>query len=453
MELTDHSSCVEFHADAQVECNRDSYPFGDWSPMGIYASDSSAVKLQNLNIHGFAATGIQAGRLSDWTLQDVRIARNGWVGWDGDLPGESDTNHRTLSFKGCTVECNGCGETYPGGDIHSCWGQSAGGYGDGLGTGSTGGHWIIEDSVFRYNTSDGLDLLYVREPGSQIEIKRSRSYSNAGDQFKTNGPVSFENCLAVSECAYFSGKSFTYDVDHCRSGGSAVIMVLQEDSRASLVHSTLAGQGDCLLLVECEGNSCEGAETTVVNTIFRGYEEFHDPYDLSCYIWFHPDLFGTSLIDYNIIYNAKIGNTPLGNNDLNQDPALIDDDLASFDYHLQPNSPAVDSGLALGSLGGLLPDHDLQEASRPFGSGSDRGCFEYVTKADIIFNWLESLFPEILKPSPQATLQISGILYRYYPATNVYIATFQNHLFFIDHLGNVHDLGEVDFWLPMAQGG
>ena len=453
MELTDHSSCVEFHADAQVECNRDSYPFGDWSPMGIYASDSSAVKLQNLNIHGFAATGIQAGRLSDWTLQDVRIARNGWVGWDGDLPGESDTNHGTLSFKGCTVEWNGCGETYPGGDIHSCWGQSAGGYGDGLGTGSTGGHWIIEDSVFRYNTSDGLDLLYVREPGSQIEIKRSRSYSNAGDQFKTNGPVSFENCLAVSECAYFSGKSFTYDVDHCRSGGSAVIMVLQEDSRASLVHSTLAGQGDCLLLVECEGNSCEGAETTVVNTIFRGYEEFHDPYDLSCYIWFHPDLFGTSLIDYNIIYNAKIGNTPLGNNDLNQDPALIDDDLASFDYHLQPNSPAVDSGLALGSLGGLLPDHDLQEASRPFGSGSDRGCFEYVTKADIIFNWLESLFPEILKPSPQATLQISGILYRYYPATNVYIATFQNHLFFIDHLGNVHDLGEVDFWLPMAQGG
>ena len=27
-------------------------------------------------------------------------------------------------------------------------------------------HWIIEDSTFQYNTSDGLDLLYVREEGS-----------------------------------------------------------------------------------------------------------------------------------------------------------------------------------------------------------------------------------------------------------------------------------------------
>ena len=73
-------------------------------------------------------------------------------------------------------------------------------------------------------------------------------------------------------------------------------------------------------------------------------------------------------------------------------------------------------------------------------------------KADIIFNWLESLVPEILKPSPQQTLELFGIIFRYYPATNVYIATYQNHLFYIDHLGYVHDLGEVDLWLPIAQG-
>lgn len=76
-----------------------------------------------------------------------------------------------------------------------------------------------------------------------------------------------------------------------------------------------------------------------------------------------------------------------------------------------------------------------------------------IEKAYAIFNWLESLFPEILKPSPQLTHELLGIIFRYYPTTNVYIATFQNHLFFIDHLGNVHDLGKVDFWLPIAQGG
>ena len=75
-------------------------------------------------------------------------------------------------------------------------------------------------------------------------------------------------------------------------------------------------------------------------------------------------------------------------------------------------------------------------------------------KADIIFNWLEYLVPEILEStSQQQTHELSGILYRYYPANNVYIATFHNHLFFIDRLGNVHDLGEVDFWLPIAQAG
>ena len=74
-------------------------------------------------------------------------------------------------------------------------------------------------------------------------------------------------------------------------------------------------------------------------------------------------------------------------------------------------------------------------------------------KADIIFNWLEALVPEILKPSPQRTQELLGIIFRYYPATDVYIATYQNHLFYIDHLGNVHDLGEVDLWLPIAQGG
>ena len=40
-----------------------------------------------------------------------------------------------------------------------CWAQQTGGYGDGLGTTSTGGQWLIEDSFFHHNTSDGLDLL------------------------------------------------------------------------------------------------------------------------------------------------------------------------------------------------------------------------------------------------------------------------------------------------------
>ena len=88
----------------------------------------------------------------------------------------------------------------------------------GVGTGATGGHWVIEDSIFRYNTSDGLDLLYTRVGDSQIDIRRTRAYGNAGDQIKVNGDTSIENSLAVSQCSFFEGQSFTYNVDPCRAG-------------------------------------------------------------------------------------------------------------------------------------------------------------------------------------------------------------------------------------------
>ena len=206
LELTDHSGCVEHHENSQVRCERDIPPFGDWASDGIYAADSSNVTLKNLNIHGFASSGIRAGRISDWTVTDVRIAGNGWVGWEGDLDGD-DSNSGILHFKNWVVEWNGCSESYPGKMPDNCWAQTAGGYGDGVGTGATGGHWIIEDSVFRYNTSDGLDLLYARLPGSQIEIRRSMAYGNAGNQIKVNGPTLIENSLMVGNCGFFDGKA------------------------------------------------------------------------------------------------------------------------------------------------------------------------------------------------------------------------------------------------------
>ncbi|HUW08982.1 MAG TPA: hypothetical protein VM537_04595, partial [Anaerolineae bacterium] len=165
LEITDHSSCVEDHSGG-LACQRDSYPHGSWAATGLYAADSAHVHLQHLNIHGLASAGVRAGRLRDWTVEDVRIAGNGWVGWDGDLWDGDDSNSGTLLFRRWTVEWNGCGESYPGGEPVGCWGQTAGGYGDGVGTGATGGDWIIEDSAFLHNTSDGLDLLYHSLGGS-----------------------------------------------------------------------------------------------------------------------------------------------------------------------------------------------------------------------------------------------------------------------------------------------
>ena len=86
LEITDHSSCVEFHSGG-LACERDTHPFGPWASTGVYAEDSTDAYLHDLNIHGLANAGFHAGRLTDWTVEDVRIAGNGWVGWDGDLDG------------------------------------------------------------------------------------------------------------------------------------------------------------------------------------------------------------------------------------------------------------------------------------------------------------------------------------------------------------------------------
>jgi hypothetical protein len=379
LEITDHSNCVEDHASSSVECERDNYPYGNWASDGILASDASNVTLKHLDVHGLASAGIRAGRISNWTIEDVRIAGNGWVGWEGDLSDGSSSNSGTIKFNRVTIEWNGCGETYSGKQPHNCWAQTAGGYGDGLGTGTTGGHWIFQDCIFRYNTSDGLDLLYVRESGSKIDIKRTQAYGNAGNAVKVNGDAAIENCLLIGNCGFFNGKSFTYHVDNCRALGSTLVFSLRKGNTFSVVNSTIAGHGDCLLGGECDDSSCNGSETIIVqNNIFQGYPEFENSWDRSSYFWLDQFNFYKTQMDFNIVYNAKIADeVHLSAHDIQQNPLLVNDGLDTFDGRLQPGSPAIDSGLAVGSLNGLVPEDDIDGNNRPAGSGVDRGAYEY----------------------------------------------------------------------------
>lgn len=376
LEVTDHSGCVEFHSNPSVRCERDVPPFGDWASVGVEASDSSNVLLRDLSIHGLAHTGIHAGRLADWSVRDVVIAGNGWCGWDGDIYG-ADSNSGSLTFQHWTVEWNGCAETYPGRQPDHCWDQSHGGYGDGVGTGSSKGHWIIEDSVFRYNTSDGLDLLYVREAPSLIEIRRTRAYGNAGNPIKTAGPARIENTLIIGNCGYFAGKPFAQEMsDHCRALGNSLALSLGRGDAVTVVNSTIVGQGDCLVSAECNRGdaACDSSESvTLTNNVLQGYAEFLDPRDTACLIW-DPDGLSAGRWSYNLIHNVKNNACPAGPHDLYAKPRFVNDSLSSFDGHLQLFSPAIDSAL---EVGGLIPNHDLENWKRPWGSRVDRGAYEH----------------------------------------------------------------------------
>jgi hypothetical protein len=370
LEITDHSSCVENHTGG-LACERESYPFGPWASYGLYAEDSADVYLHDLNIHGLAAGGIHAGRLADWTVENVRIAGNGSVGWDGDLWDEfGDANSGTLTFRHWTVEWNGCGESYPGGQPAGCWAQTAGGYGDGVGTGETGGHWIIEDSAFLHNSSDGLDLLYTRLPNAAIEIRRTRAEGNAGNQIKTTGPVLIENSIIVGNCGFFDGQPFTYNVDNCRAYGNAVDLTLLPGNQAALTNNTLTSEGDCLVGAGCEG-ACDGTEAIVLrNNVFQGQTDFLQPDELTCLAYqetFPGDPFD---FDYSLINNVKDAACPGPHAICGVAPGLANTAIDAFDAHLLAGSPAINAGTVAGA-----PADDFNGCARDLQP--DLGAYEW----------------------------------------------------------------------------
>ncbi|MBL8146900.1 MAG: right-handed parallel beta-helix repeat-containing protein [Anaerolineae bacterium] len=387
LEITDHSDCVEAHTGG-LACERDRPPYGDWAAYGLYAEDSANVHLSHLNIHGLASGGIHAGRLTNWTLDDVRIAGNGTVGWDGDLWDElGDANTGTLTFRRLLVEWNGCGETYPAGEPTGCWGQEAGGYGDGMGTGDTGGNWIFEDSAFLHNTSDGLDLLY-HVGGGTVTLNRMRAEGNAGNQVKIAGEAAITNTVLVGNCAFFVDQPFTYWVDHCRALGSALLVAYTGGEQVSLVNSTVYGQGDGLLGAgPREGYPCDGTESfRVRNSIFVGDSDYFDPSD-SAYFFYQEGCNGLHAdSDYNIFFSVKNVEcsvdgdfTQSGSHDLCEDPLLAGPlSGAAYGMALQPASPAVDTGDNAKCTADDLAGHPRPEAGSSGSAICDRGAYEWA---------------------------------------------------------------------------
>jgi hypothetical protein len=379
LELTDHSGCVEEHSNPQWACQRDTPPFGPWAATGIYAQDSANVTLRDLDIHGLAHGGVWAGRLRDWTVERVRIAGNGLVGWDGDIEGD-DSVAGTMTFRHWTVEWNGCGETYPGGEPGGCWGQEAGGYGDGIGTGTTGGHWVIEDSSVQHNAQDGIDLLYARLVTASIEIRRTVAADNAGNQIKMSGEAVLENSIVVGHCGSFDGLAGWNSDDSCRAGGDALVLMLQPGGQARVVNSTLTGEGTCLIIAGCAlDQTCNGSEVIQArNDIFQGQANYFDPYDTTCFAWYDDessppmpaDPFQT---DHAIIIGTKFGNVdPCAGDHVSCGiaPGLVDPAPDSFDAHLLAGSPAIDAGTTSGA-----PADDFD--GRPRDALPDIGAYEW----------------------------------------------------------------------------
>lgn len=374
LEITDRSSCILSHCnggncEGEVAACKSSgsAPFGDWATTGISARDSSQVVLKDVNIHGLANRGIHAGRISDWTIERTRINANGWIGWDGDLAaGEGSSNSGAISFLESEIGYNGCAERWPGGEIFGCWGQKAGGYGDGLGVGESGGHWIFEDSTVHHNTSDGIDLLYLNDQG-QVTVRRTLVDSNAGNQIKVSRSALIENSVVVGNCSYFRDEGNMLDGDHCRASGDTVYVGLSNNSKTDLVNNTIVSQGNCAI---SGGGGSTASQLNLVNNVIIGKDYWLDPSKLSClyYSGSSEQITWTR----NLISNVRNGACP-GDSRCDTVPGIVSSALDSFDPAPRSTSPLIDAANPV-----LAPSEDFRRLARPAGNGPDIGAVEYA---------------------------------------------------------------------------
>ena len=302
LEITDHSNTANF--------NR-----------GIYAEDSSNVNLKNLDIHG-GNTGIMAGRLTNWDLTNVQIRNNHLAGWDGDIVG-ADYNTGVFNFTNVTITYNGCYESATTGLPIDCCGQDNGCYGDGFGTGLTGGKWNFIGCNISHNASDGLDLLYSDDT-TEVNVSRSLMEGNTGNQLKIPNKARVENSLINGNCLYFYGQTFTraavdnagYEFPYCRAFGNTIEVAYRSDTVPVFYNNTITGNGD--VLVDVTGTCTSGTDIIFQNNIMRGGRQGLDdssfpacngsPGDDSVSVFYNAGNCASDFVEtYNICYGFKEG--------------------------------------------------------------------------------------------------------------------------------------------------
>lgn len=382
LDITDHSSCIMGYGPTTanggvVACRKNSEdPFVVY---GIEAIDVTNLTLDKLRIRGLAQYGVVAGQLHGITrVDDVTIRANGWGGWNGDLSGigvpGGSSNTGELTFNRLKVEWNGCSEAYPATTIVGCWGQSNGGYGDGLGTAATGGDWIFNDATFLQNTSDGLDLLY-HSLGGKITVNGGVFWGNIGNQIKVEGDALVENAVINGMCNNFAafpvGGADGNNANDCRAAGTAVVMAQNGPNQTSILrHDTITGNGDTLL-VGGGDSARDGSHYTpdasnrwvYENNIFLGQPSAYRSGRKTALDWYADGAFkGTVMYTSNIVWGVRYSKCP--GDSICRDPQLQDQSLVHFNPRPLTGSPALGAAKAVAGAQSTQPNIGAVQLAR-----------------------------------------------------------------------------------------
>jgi len=402
IELTRHSQCVRFGSPAFPSYCSSNFPIDDYASNGITTDvNTHDVLLQDMWIHGFTSRGIIGPIGGTVTARRVDIAYNGAAGWDFDDGKATPNINGLVNLIGVIIEWNGCNQAYPGAGAISCYGQSDGGYGDGIGT--PAGTCLtahVDHSTFRYNTQDGYDMLHNDKGDCSMSITNSTSYGNNGAQFKwgpNDSPMVFTNNTAVANClrlsAPFPGQPTTYNAhlgDFCRAE-DAIAFGFRDGGTLLMANNTIVTYAPTTFDGSCSGTypQTQGQGTCLKSTfIFKNniVLGFDNPatYNLGGrsggpggFYFEHP--IGHIIRSNNLYYGIRGLQCPTGYpNERCGDPKFVsqprfskEQDLDKFDFHLSDTSPALRSGVQIPEV-----KTDIDGKPRP-STGVDLGAYQH----------------------------------------------------------------------------
>ena len=172
------------------------------------------------------------------------------------------------------VEWNGCGETYPAGSRPAAGPRARAATATGSARARPPGTGVSR-------TGRSKHLLRSRSPRrARGLLDHAAARSRRGERRRPDQderPGDDRGHHLRQQLRQLRGQPFTHNVDPCRAGASALFLVLRAGARAQVTNSTVTGEGDGLVIGECDSlySSCNGQERIVLrNNIFIGNTEF-----------------------------------------------------------------------------------------------------------------------------------------------------------------------------------
>jgi hypothetical protein len=162
---------------------------------------------------------------------------------------------------------------------------------------------------------------------------------------------------------------------------------LQRGDQVTMHNNSVASEGDCLVIAECdiEHSVCDGSERVVMrNNLFAGFHDFVSSDELTCLTYSENITEQVFDMDYSLIYNTKSTPPCPGSHDLCEvSPGVLINAIDAFDGRLLESSPAVGQADPANA-----PAEDFTRRQRD--SSPDIGAYEWV--APVSWAYLSAVY-------------------------------------------------------------